>query len=351
MRANLRARTWCAEQAWFLYSCAADLPARASSAGRRTHGDPRNSLVSVFARLVSEVGPRLVRFENVEGFLTAEGGARVFDLLDPLIEAGYRIHLREVNAANYGIPQHRKRVVALAALRADPGFPDATHSAYGAPGAALAGRHMPLTPAVAAALDGLDLEPKGIPIDHIARPLSEMSKRRLRHLRPGQTMRDLPEDLRHASYHRRAFRRVMDGTPSENRGGSPAGLRRLDPASPSKAITAAASTEFIHPSADRPLTLRECARLQTFDDTFEFRGSSAERAVLIGNAVPPALAAVLGRALLATALPTHGPGALRPSVPTMSAGMSPALKAVTEAVFRRYVGSTEGAAEPMVIWR
>ena len=58
-------------------------------------------------------------------------------------------------------------------------------------------------------------------------------------LETGETMRDLPEDLKHESYRRRAYRRVMDGTPTEKRGGAPAGIRRLKCDEPSKAITGA----------------------------------------------------------------------------------------------------------------
>lgn len=81
-----------------------------SSAGLRQSNDHRNSLVNCFARTVAKLQPRIFVFENVEGFLTAERGDRVIELLEPLINAGYRIHLRKINAANYGVPQHRKRL-------------------------------------------------------------------------------------------------------------------------------------------------------------------------------------------------------------------------------------------------
>src|SRR5215471_6647308 len=84
-----------------------------SSAGMRRPGDKRNTLVACFAQIVANNRPRAFVFENVEGFLTAEGGQRVLDLLTPLIAAGYRIHLRKINAANFGVPQHRKRVIAI----------------------------------------------------------------------------------------------------------------------------------------------------------------------------------------------------------------------------------------------
>ena len=71
-----------------------------SSAGMRRDEDARNTLVRVFARLVAAAKPRAFLFENVEGFLTGSRGRFIFDLLEPLIEAGYRVHLRKLNAAN-----------------------------------------------------------------------------------------------------------------------------------------------------------------------------------------------------------------------------------------------------------
>lgn len=312
-----------------------------SSAGSRRHGDRRNTLVSVFASLVVKHRPRAFVFENVEGFLTAEDGNRVLDLLGPLIDAGYRVHLRKINAANYGVPQHRKRVLGIGGLGWDPSFPEPTHSAIGAPGAALAGVHLPLAPTLLSAIRGLPrptIEPPGVPGGHFAAQLDTDDLERVHTLKQGQSMRDLPETLWHESYKRRAFRRVMDGTPTERRGGAPYGLRRLVGDHPSKTITSGARTEFVHPIEDRYLTLRECARLQTFPDSFEFLGTQAERVLLVGNAVPPMLGEVVGRGLesdlrVKTARGTL-PGALLSFVPTLSSGMSPALQGVVDRIFR-----------------
>lgn len=152
-------------------------------------------------------------------------------------------------------------------------------------------------------------------------------------------MKDIPEHLWHETYRRRAFRRVMDGTPTERRGGAPSGLRRLEPNLPSKAITSGAISEFVHPTAHRNLTLRECARLQTFPDDFQFEGTQTQRAQLIGNAVPPrfagAIAAHLAHVLGEMTERKADPG-LMSFVPTHSAGMSPALQKTVGAVESRY---------------
>jgi DNA (cytosine-5)-methyltransferase 1 len=316
-----------------------------SSAGARRDDDHRNTLVAVFARLIAKQRPRAFVFENVEGFLTGGRGRFVFDLLDPLIEAGYRIHLRKVNAANFGVPQHRKRVVGIGGLGWDPTFPAPTHTARGAPGALLGGRRLPPTPSITDALAGLP--PASIGTngdDHTYCALKGLDLERARRLRPGQRMRDLPEELWHESYKRRAYRRVMDGTPVEKRGGAPAGLRRLCADEPSKAITGAAINEFIHPTEDRALTVRECARIQTFPDDFVFAGSRRDRAQQIGNAVPPHLAEVIARTLLRDLrTPNDGTkeGALLSFTPTLSAGMSPILDEVKRKVENRYGGRIE----------
>lgn len=318
-----------------------------SSAGARRNGDERNTLVGRYAELAATTLPDVVLFENVEGFLTAEGGRYVVDLLDPLIEAGYRVSLRKVNVANFGVPQLRKRVVGIAALHRDPIDLEFTHRAFGAPGTSLVGRGLPETETVAQALGGLaepTTERSGTPTWHWARKLGETEAARISHLEPGQTMRDLPEELWHPSYLRRANRRVADGMATERRGGAPAGLRRLRPDEPSKAITGAAFREFVHPFADRPLTLREAARLQTFADDFEFIGSVSDVSTMIGNAIPPRFAQALASAAIETAVTTSdegGRGALVRFEPTVSTGMSPALARVTELVTNRYMSASE----------
>jgi DNA (cytosine-5)-methyltransferase 1 len=317
-----------------------------SSAGLRRSDDHRNTLVAVFAKIVARVRPLAFVFENVEGFLTGADGHFILDLLQPVIEAGYRVHVRKVNAANYGVPQHRKRVVAIGGLGWDPPFPESTHSAYGAPGAKLGGRHLPAAPCTGEVLTGLPpaerrRDPKDLR-DHVFTPLAADDLERAKLLAPGERMRDLPEELWHPSYRRRAYRRVMDGTPSERRGGAPAGVRRLRDDEPSKAITGGAVNEFLHPTEDRPLTVRECARIQTFPDDFNFVGTFREVVQLIGNAVPVHFAWCVGESLrqgLMEATPGLLPGALLTFVPTLSAGKSPALEAVERKVLRRFLRS------------
>lgn len=321
-----------------------------SSAGPRDADDLRNTLVAVYACLAVEIRPRAIVFENVEGFITAKEGKFVIGLLDPLIEAGYRISLEKVNVANFGIPQLRKRVIAIAVRDGDPPSITPTHHAWGAPGVhrATVNKALEQTPTVCQALLGLPHPsplPPGEPQDHVAPPVGSADRERIAALLPGQTMRDLPEEMWHPSYRRRAYRRVQDGTPTERRGGAPAGLRRLRGDEPSRAITGASCHEFIHPVEDRPLTLREAARLQTFPDEFTFSGSKVDRQTLIGNAVPPLFASRIGDAVRAHLTEeggnVSGKGALVRFHPTLADGMSPALADVVRMVTRRYLSGGE----------
>jgi DNA (cytosine-5)-methyltransferase 1 len=315
-----------------------------SSAGLRRADDARNSLVGVFSRIVAQNKPKAFVFENVEGFLTGADGIFVFDLLEPLIEAGYRIHVRKINAANFGVPQHRKRVLAIGGLGWEPSFPKPTRAAFGAPGAHLANGVLSVPAAT------LDEALRSLPpaastgasqiSDHTFVELAGDDLKRAQLLEQGQCMSDLPEDLWHPSFRKRAFRRVMDGTPTERRGGAPAGLRRLRADQPSKAITGGALRDFLHPYENRPLTIRECATLQTFPSDFEFFGSQNDKIQLIGNAVPPLLAQRIAERLvseLRIASSSAGKGALLSFLPTLSTGMSPALESITRRVKRRFV--------------
>jgi DNA (cytosine-5)-methyltransferase 1 len=150
--------------------------------------------------------------------------------------------------------------------------------------------------------------------------------------------------LQHESFRRRAFRRVMDGTPVERRGGAPSGLKRLYADEPSLTITSAATREFVHPTEDRLLTLRECARLQTFPDSFVFAGSAASRIQQIGNAIPPILARTVAHHIANTyGFQAPYEAAAHPKLRfrlTRSGGMSPAL-ARTESVLNELLESKE----------
>jgi DNA (cytosine-5)-methyltransferase 1 len=331
-----------------------------TSAGLKQADDPRNKLIFAYFEIVASIRPRWFLFENVEGLLTANGGKSISELVRQFISLGYVVRLQKVNFAVYGVPQSRKRVVIVGNnVGQNFDLPRPVFSFN-------AGKHrhnngLPPGPTLGEALAGLG--PAGNRSQDLAdyrsrSPESEYDglmrigndaanvslhyckvkeKDRITygHLRPGQTMKDLPEEFWSPSFKRRAFRRVMDGTPTEKRGGAPSGLKRLESNLSSLTITSAATREFIHPDDDRPLTLREAARLQSFPDRVQFNGNEAQIATQIGNAFPPIAARTFARQLAAIEGAAGGDvhanesihsGRLIGYVLTESDGKSPALE-------------------------
>ncbi|MBN9119739.1 MAG: DNA cytosine methyltransferase [Planctomycetes bacterium] len=285
-----------------------------SSAGAKDWTDPRNSLLKKFVDLVAGIRPVWFVMENVEGLLTSNDGFFITEAVTQFLKAGYWVRAKKIYMEKYGLPQRRKRVIVVGNLEGcEFDFPEETHDEPNTD--SLFGTAAPLL----SILDAID--DMGSPVEsgevtlttsprtdfqramrrsddgpvtlHTIKKVNATTATRIRHLGQGKTMKDLPEELQHASFTRRAFRRVMDGTPTEKRGGAPSGMKRLVGATPSLTITSASPIEFVHPIEDRLLTLRECARIQSFPDSFAFTGSWSSVATQIGNAIPPAFMKVL----------------------------------------------------------
>ncbi|CAK8720581.1 Cytosine-specific methyltransferase [Candidatus Electrothrix laxa] len=277
-----------------------------STAGSRFWDDPRNHLLKSYVHALKILKPKWFLMENVEGLLTANRGTYITEAAKAFIELGYEIRIEKIYAHEYGIPQRRKRVVIVGnRLGLHFEMPRPTSKVSGrifkdsentisdaiadlpAP-AQKHGGHTVLS-TIHDILGG-EKKKKHTVDDHCSPIIEGIQKERICALKPGQTMKDLPDRLQHDSFKKRANRRVADGMPTEKRGGPPSGLKRLYANQPCLTITGAATRELIHPTQDRPLTLRECARIQTFPDTFTFCGSASERIQQIGNAIPPMLA-------------------------------------------------------------
>jgi DNA (cytosine-5)-methyltransferase 1 len=293
-----------------------------STAGARDSQDPRNRLIFNYLRIVAEVRPRWFIFENVEGLLTSGHGADVFALVREFLGLGYSVRVHKTNLAAYGVPQTRKRVLIIGnRLGVDFNLPDEIYS-YDS-GKSKKPSTKPFAPTLDQALEGLGVAARsrsatvpystteavnsfeqlmraenaiGSVTEHF-HSTGTKDEERYSLLKPGQTMKNLPEEHQHDSFKRRAFRRVMDGTPSEKRGGAPSGIKRLHGNLQSLTITGAAPREFIHPHEHRPLTIRECARIQTFPDRYRFHGNAASVTQQIGNAVPPLAACAIAKHL------------------------------------------------------
>lgn len=291
-----------------------------STAGPRNVADPRNRLIFNYLELIARLKPRWFVFENVEGLLTSNGGSDIVRLAAELRDLGYAFRLEKVNFAGYGLPQTRKRVLIIgnrlgqffdvpaSVFSYDSGKAKSYSRNPHGPSLFDAVADLPDPAATDCALPyGRDSRPTpyaanlrsstGV-VSHHVMPRKSDAAAIAQHLRPGQTMKDLPEELQHESYRRRANRRVSDGTPTEKRGGAPAGFKRLRGELNALTITSAAPREFIHPTANRALTLRECARLQSFPDDFHFAGNTMSIARQIGNAIPPLAGRVIAEAIM-----------------------------------------------------
>lgn len=318
-----------------------------STAGIRFWDDPRNALLKNYIFAIEFIKPKWFLMENVEGLLTARKGKYVYEMLKTLVECGYKVRLEKVYAHEYGVPQRRKRVIIVGnRLGIDFYFPKPTFKIHGRifRNAAITLQHtisglpkpsvdlrQPVTYESVAKNEWEQYLRGGATsvLDHFAPKLTALQKQRIKALKPGQTMKDLPENLQHESFKRRANRRVMDGTPSEKRGGSPSGLKRLMFEEPCLTITSAATREFIHPREDRPLTIREAARIQTFPDKFVFSGNSSQKIQQIGNAIPPLIARIFAehiRKNYSFDLQHSSCGSLLGYSLTKASAMSPALE-------------------------
>ncbi len=313
-----------------------------STAGTKFWDDPRNSLLKSYVKSLKIMRPKWFIMENVEGLLTAKNGEYIYEATKAFIELGYRVRVDKVYAHEYGIPQRRKRVLVIGnRLGYDFSLPQPVQHIHGAifRKSSSTLRHaigdLP-EPSVKKEQtvrysgtwkDEIRDGAREIK-DHFRPLLQDTQAERIRALKPGQTMKDLPEELQHSSFRRRAYRRVMDGTPSDKRGGAPSGLKRLRFDEPCLTITGAACREFIHPIEDRPLTIRECARIQTFPDSFIFLGNTSDKIRHTGNAIPPKLALIFAEHIKGYGfLPTKemGHGALIGFTLTKASAMSPSL--------------------------
>lgn len=262
-----------------------------SLAGNRHCDDKRGQLVWKYIDIIKELQPKGFLFENVPGLVSAKNseGEKIFPLLfKAFSEIGYNVSYKIVNAADYGVPQLRKRiiVVGLKGSMNNFEFPEPTHNADGSCGKK---RYV----SVKEALGDLPHPSKDCGItEHEWPTMSELDKYICHHVRPGGNYMDIPDEVNSI----RIKRLKRDG-------GHTTCYGRMSPDKPSYTI----NTYFnrpnvgcnIHYEQERLITLREAMRLQTFPDEYEFCSRSKQgKNIIIGNAVPPLLAKTLAEHLL-----------------------------------------------------
>lgn len=279
---------WTAGTVRLLAGCAPCQPFSSYARGR-AEDHVKWGLLEQFARLVRETKPDLVTMENVPGLQRQQPFA---DFVKTLQECGFSVCYAVLNAADYGVPQHRKRLVLLASRMGLVALPKPTH----------AGRSNWVT--VQQAVGHLPRVEHGHSCKkdamHRASSLSPLNFQRVCASTPGGTWRDWPKELV-AACHTRESGKHSAGVYGRMRWDGPAPTMTT-------LCNGFGNGRFGHPEQNRAITLREAAIFQSFPQDYIFvppDGAVLTRTVarLIGNAVPPKLAEAVGRQLLAGLLP------------------------------------------------
>lgn len=245
-----------------------------SNLGTLTPNDPRNRLWKHYFRCVAQVRPKLFVIENVPPLLKSEEYRRLVRAAEKL---GYQVEGRILNAADYGVPQTRKRAIIIGSRIGKPSFPIQTHVDPLKRDSVT--RLLPDWLTVRDALRGVPLNPTGVNW-HIGRNPTEKSLQRYRCIKEGGNRWQLPLNLMPDCWKRKTkggtdlFGRLWWNRPSVT--------IRTEFYKPEKG-------RYLHPVADRPITHLEAALLQGFPPDYVFAGSKIKVGMQIGNAVPPPL--------------------------------------------------------------
>ena len=251
--------------------------------------DPRNELVLEMARLTEQTLPRAVMMENVPG-LTRKGESLYHRLRDRLEALGYVLTDGVLQVADFGVPQYRRRLVLLGGLGFRIPLPDVTHSRSPTEGLAswrtvrdaIEGMPSPVTLSQAKANGDV-----GRSDWHIVRDLSSKNLERLRAARAGETWQQIPERLR-PSCHRDGYLGFTNV------------YGRMEWDRPAPTITGGCTTlskgRFGHPDADRTISVREAALLQTFPHDYRLDTPFMDYVCnMVGNALPCDFAEVISK--------------------------------------------------------
>lgn len=270
-----------------------------SSLGKRDASDEKNELVYEYIRIINELEPTFILMENVPGMSTGVG-KEIFRKVVEKLEKNYHVEYDTLNAADYGVPQIRKRLV-LHGIRNDVYYnlgldkvktgvlPLPTHSKDKKQGYKKwvtvwkAISDLPILEAGACCNDGTIK-------NHRARNLSETNIERLQEIRLHGGNREMISEKLQLECHKKENVSYTDTY----------GI--IDPNKPAPTITSGCTIiskgRYCHPTQNRGLSIREAARLQSFDDKFEFQGNMGEMSLQIGNAVPPKLAQASGKVII-----------------------------------------------------
>ena len=251
-----------------------------SLSGKRDVSDPRNALFKHYLRFVDVLRPKMAVLENVKlltSMKTPTGQYAHLDICKSFQDHGYKIKCFEINAKDYGVPQHRERVLFVATrgdLKLEPSLPDPTHE--GNPNMfaetstyrtfADACSDLPFLESGQSSSDPLH---KAVAHPaHVIEWLWDVPEGKSAH--ENEDSRKRPPSGYNTTYKRQVWN-------------EPAGTVQTT-------FGMISGCRNVHPIATRSMTIREAARLQSFPDSYKFSGSLGVIRTGIGNAVPPLLA-------------------------------------------------------------
>jgi DNA (cytosine-5)-methyltransferase 1 len=276
-----------------------------STAGvRKSFNEKRGMVLFEYIRVVREARPQFFVFENVTGFTNAalkhmsfyerikkkeneiEQQSRLGTVfkyaLQKLEETGYTISYNVLNAADYGVPQNRHRLIIIGSRDGIKiNFPEPTHAQPKSSAVKNGDKNAWLT--LQHALKGLKEKEQ----EHVKFP---SWGKYMKYVKPGGCWRDIPKALQ---------KKAMNGAYYSS-GGRTGYFRRLKWNAPSPTLVTLPvfkSTCLAHPKFNRPLSVQEYARIQGFPDDWKFCGTLKQRYRMIGEAVPIQLASAISLAI------------------------------------------------------
>lgn len=261
--------------------------------GYEPHEDPRNKLVYAYLNFVKEIQPRWFVMENVPGLANLDKGMFLESLVKEFKEMGYpNTEFRILNAAEYGVPQKRKRLLIIGnktghiipwPKRKFFEKPKGWQKSFRTVGEAITDLSTE---------ESLENFTCHVPMKH--KPLLV---ERYKYIEEGCKLNvdKLPEHLK-SGYRTDKVKNYSHV------------FKRLHRDSASTTMVPGHNAFPIHPWLHRSLTVREAARIQTFPDEIEFLGSRQNQCIQVGNAFPPLLAEVIGNCIVKTEKNDWKPG-------------------------------------------
>ena len=250
-----------------------------SLSGPRQFDDPRNKLYLSYIRLVSEIQPKAFVIENVPGLVGLFGGKIKDSIIEKFTDLGYSIQYKILCASDYGVPQNRRRVIFVGTKKGEFQYPEPDDTVITCKMAlsdlpalvdTLGDEEMPYETEPQNDYQRLMRVNSACVRNHIAANHSEKVKNIISLVPAGGNYKDLPEKYRNTRNFHVAWTRFPDDKPAPT----------ID----------TGHRHHFHYKYNRVPTVRECARIQSFPDTFVFLGNKTQQFRQVGNAVPPLMA-------------------------------------------------------------